>query len=65
MTAPHDFEFQFGRYKALRGRGWRGLLALALIVSCVTLMSGNIGTAVASPLAGRIMHLISAPETSK
>jgi hypothetical protein len=61
MTPPHDFEFQFGRNRALRGRGWRGLLALGLVVTAITLMSGNVGTSVVSPLAGRIMHLISAP----
>jgi hypothetical protein len=42
MTTPHDFEFQFGRYRALRGRGWRGLVALGLILSaCATITTGT------------------------
>jgi hypothetical protein len=32
MTIPHDFEFQLGRNQALKGRGWRGLLALSLLL---------------------------------
>jgi hypothetical protein len=32
MTAPHDFEFQLGRNSALKGRGWRGLMALGLLL---------------------------------
>ncbi len=65
MTTPHDFEFQFGRNRALRGRGWRGLLALGLVVTALTLMSGNIGTSLVGPLAGGFMHLISAPKIAK
>jgi hypothetical protein len=42
MTAPHDFEFQLGRNRALRGRGWRGLLALGfLLVTCVMITTGS------------------------
>jgi hypothetical protein len=42
MTAPHDFEFQLGRNRALRGRGWRGLLALSLfLTTCVMIATGN------------------------
>ena len=41
MPAPHDFEFQLGRNRALRGRGWRGLLALGLLlVACVITATG-------------------------
>jgi hypothetical protein len=42
MIAPHDFEFQLGRNRALRGRGWRGLLALGLfLTTCVTITIGS------------------------
>jgi hypothetical protein len=38
MTPPHDFEFQLGKNRALKGRGWRGLAALALVlITCVTI----------------------------
>jgi hypothetical protein len=56
MIPPHDFEFQFGRYRALRGRGWRGLVALGLVVTTVTIMSGN-GPLIVSPIAAG-MHFI-------
>jgi hypothetical protein len=29
MTPPHDFEFQLGKNKTLKGRGWRGLSSVA------------------------------------
>jgi hypothetical protein len=32
MTQPHDFEFQLGKNRTLKGRGWRGLLALGLLL---------------------------------
>jgi hypothetical protein len=39
---PHDFEFQLGRNRALRGRGWRGLLALGfLLMTCVMITTGS------------------------
>jgi hypothetical protein len=35
-------KFQFGRHRALRGRGWRGLLALGfLLITCVTTATGS------------------------
>lgn len=41
MAEPHDFEFQLGRNRALRGRGWRGLLALSLLlIACVATATG-------------------------
>jgi len=42
MPAPHDFEFQLGKNRALRGRGWRGLLALGLLlIACVMITTGS------------------------
>jgi hypothetical protein len=43
MTPPHDFEFQLGRNRSLRGRGWRGLLALGfiLIATCVMIAGSS------------------------
>jgi hypothetical protein len=56
MTTPHDFEFQFGRNRALRGRGWRGLLALGLLlVTCVTITIGS--PAILSPIRSFMTHL--------
>ncbi len=31
-TAPPDFDFGFGKGRYLKGRGWRGLAALALLL---------------------------------
>jgi hypothetical protein len=60
MSAPHDFEFQLGRNRALRGRGWRGLLALGLLlIACVITATGisrvmaPIYTAIESILSSR------------
>ncbi len=64
MTAPHDFEFQFGRNRALRGRGWRGLLALGLLVSALAMMSGDIGVSIVNPIKGGLLHLIFEPKIS-
>ena len=58
MTAPHDFEFQFGRDRALRGRGWRGLFALSLFLTALVLATGSLPYINAIP--ERFMHLISA-----
>jgi hypothetical protein len=57
---PHDYEFVFGRDRALRGRGWRGLVALGLVVTAITIMSGN-GPSIVSPIAAG-MHFIFAPK---
>jgi hypothetical protein len=57
MPAPHDFEFQLGRNRALKGRGWRGLLALGLLlITCVTLATGSIWAV--SPIRTTIVSLI-------
>jgi hypothetical protein len=62
MTAPHDFEFSFGRHRSLRGRGWRGLLALGMIAIALVVMGDQLGTSVVVPFAGSILHLIFAPK---
>jgi hypothetical protein len=55
MTTPHDFEFQLGRNRALRGRGWRGLLALGLfLTTCVTITIGS--PAILSPIRSFIAY---------
>jgi hypothetical protein len=55
MTTPHDFEFQLGRNRALRGRGWRGLLALGLFqMTCVTISIGS--RAILSPIRSFIAY---------
>jgi hypothetical protein len=41
MAEQHDFDFQLGRNRALKGRGWRGLFALGLLLSaCVITATG-------------------------
>ena len=55
MTTPHDFEFQLGRDRALRGRGWRGLLALGLfLIACVMISTGS--SWIASPVRTTIAY---------
>jgi hypothetical protein len=55
--AEHDFEFQLGRNRALRGRGWRGLLALGLLlIACVIAATGI--SRVVSPIHATIESLI-------
>ena len=55
MTAPHDFEFQLGKNRALRGRGWRGLLALGFfLITCVTIATGR--SWIASPIQSTIAY---------
>jgi hypothetical protein len=55
MTPPHDFEFQLGRNRTLRGRGWRGLLALGFfLITCVTIA---VSTWIVSPIQTTIAYL--------
>jgi hypothetical protein len=42
MTTRPDFDFGFGKGKYLRGNGWRGLVALALLL-IVLLIAANLG----------------------
>lgn len=39
MDEEPDFEFQLGPNRILKGRGWRGLLALGVI--CLTVTGGG------------------------
>jgi hypothetical protein len=49
VTIQHDFEFQLGRNRTLKGRGWRGLLALVLLlVTFATIATGS--SAILSPI---------------
>jgi hypothetical protein len=57
MAESHDFEFQLGRNRALRGRGWRGLLALGLLLTaCVITATGILR--VVSPMRIAVESLI-------
>jgi hypothetical protein len=56
MTPPHDFEFQLGRNRALRGRGWRGLLALGFfLITCVMIVTGS--SWITSSIRSTIAHI--------
>lgn len=35
----HDFDFSFGHNKYLRGRGYRGLIALAIVITAAAVMA--------------------------
>jgi hypothetical protein len=37
--ATQDFEFQFGNGRYLRGRGWRGIIALLILLSAAVLLA--------------------------
>lgn len=52
MKEPPDFEFQLGKTRCLKGRGWRGLIALGLLL-------GSLAASVqaASPIVGPIGRL--------
>ena len=43
MLQQYDFEFQLGKDRALRGQGWRGLVALGLLLAAfvIVLWSGG------------------------
>lgn len=53
MSSQHDFEFQLGRNQALKGRGWRGLAALGLLLTACVL-----ATAWAAPFVSISRSLI-------
>ncbi|MDH7797155.1 hypothetical protein QBC99_003218 [Beijerinckia sp. GAS462] len=53
MTEPPDFEFHLGKTRCLKGRGWRGLIALGLLlVGLVACVQG------AAPIARPIGRLV-------
>lgn len=55
MTLP-DFEFQLGRNRILKGRGWRGLLALGLLlITCTIIVAG--GSAFVAPIRVIVAYL--------
>jgi len=54
MTQPHDFEFQLGRNRALRGRGWRGLLLGFFLITCVMIATGS--SWIASPIKAAMAY---------
>jgi hypothetical protein len=37
MSIAPDFDFGFGKGRYLRGRGWRGLIALALVLGVLAI----------------------------
>ncbi len=53
MTTAPDFDFGFGRNRHLRGRGWRGVLALATLLTALILALW-----IGSPVAGNTFRLI-------
>jgi hypothetical protein len=55
MVAPPDFEFQLGRNHALKGRGWRGLLALGLFLIACVMIAAN--SWIISPLRSILAYL--------
>ncbi len=38
MSDTPDFEFDLGKGRRLKGRGWRGLVALALLLATIPLL---------------------------
>jgi hypothetical protein len=57
MSLSHDFEIQLGRNRALRGRGWRGLLALFLFLIAFTTIAVA-STQAVSPIRSWFAHLV-------
>lgn len=49
MTPRPDFDFGFGKDRYLRGYGWRGLMALALLV---------VGALAGASLGAPLLHLL-------
>ncbi|WP_156963882.1 hypothetical protein [Muricoccus aerilatus] len=40
MNDPPDFDFAFGKGRYLKGRGWRGIVALALLLMILLIAAG-------------------------
>ena len=55
MSDTPDFEFDLGRGRRLKGRGWRGITALALLLAtillAITMASPGLGSLIRSLLA--------------
>jgi hypothetical protein len=56
MNSPPDFEFSLGKGRCLKGRGWRGLCALGLLLIGLT-ASVHSASSVAQPL-GRLFDYL-------
>jgi hypothetical protein len=54
MSEP-DFDFGLGNGRYLKGRGWRGIMALALVLAAVVAISP-----IVTPALSGLLHLISA-----
>lgn len=46
-----DYEFRLGATRHLRGRGWRGLVALALILAAAVILAAPATTTISTGIA--------------
>jgi len=53
MTSSPDYEFRLGKDRMLKGTGWRGILALALLTMPFVLMAWQSPT-----LLKRVLHAL-------
>lgn len=53
MSDAPDFEFDLGRGRHLKGRGWRGLVALSLLLTTILL-----ALSIASPGLGLLFRAL-------
>ena len=51
-----DFDFRLGRQRQLRGSGWKGLLALFMLLAAVILLAA-IGVHALPSIAGGLLFL--------
>lgn len=58
--AMHDFDFQLGKGRQLKGRGWSGLVALALLLAAAVTISATVSPVLFEGARSAIMQLISA-----
>jgi hypothetical protein len=59
-VAAHDYEFEFGKDRRLKGSGLRGLVALALLLIAFVVVSGMVGQPLLTNFGAAISRLISA-----